>query len=175
MMDTWMRWQAYYPAQLCLTNGSLASMGPPKKLEQRFLNLIFQHWFPLLERTKDGNKLLPLVTSFALQSFDLFKHCDLIFASKNGFILKCWHWLLIHHFPTLTPSYDMFFKTFCLSNMLFQVVKLWANKKSLPQIVKQTKHFTCYNSPLLPFNILAHGNWIAQLSWHLRLGSYIYS
>jgi hypothetical protein len=149
-------------------------MGPLIKLEQRFLSLIFQHWFFLLERMKDGSKLLPLMTSFNLQSLDLFKHCDLILASKYGFILKCWHWLLVYHFPTLIPSYGMFFKKHCLSNMLFQVVKLWVNKKSFPQIAKQTKHFTCYNSPLLPFNIFAHGNWIAQLSWHLLLGSYIH-
>jgi hypothetical protein len=125
--------------------------GTPKKLEQRFLSFIFQHRFPLLERMKDGRKLLPLVTSFALQSLDLFKHYDLILASKNGFILKCWHWLLIYHFPTLTPSYDMFFKPVvfptCFSKLSsFELTKsTFFNLLNKQNILRATIHH-CYPS-----------------------------
>jgi len=45
---------------------------------------------------KDGSKLLPLVTSFTLQSLDLFKHYDLILASKK--------WV---HFEMLTLIIDI--------------------------------------------------------------------
>jgi hypothetical protein len=90
------------------------------------LSLIFQHWFPLLEKMKDGSKLLLLATTFTFQSsLDLFKHYDLILASKDGFILKMPTLLINMSLSNFNSKLQHVLQSLCLSNMLNQVVMLW--------------------------------------------------